>query len=190
MDPRRGPHGSVTLADQAELLRRVRAGETHKAAAATVGCSSRTVARLLVKTGGIKARVTRRAPRQLSRAEREEISRGLRANETSRSIAARLGRAPSTVSRDVAGNGGRSRYRAWRADARAVRQAQRPKTAKLVRVPRLRQEWSAGSRRGGRPSRSPRASSSTIRTMARCECRTRRSTNRSSCRPGAHYASS
>jgi IS30 family transposase len=53
------------------------------------------------------------SPRRLSLAEREEISRGLAAEESLRGIARRLGRAASTVSREVAGNGGRRKYRAW-----------------------------------------------------------------------------
>jgi IS30 family transposase len=71
-------------------------------------------------------------------AEREEISRGVAAGESCRQIAARLGRAPATVSRELARNGGRHRYRAQPADAAAYRRAQRPKTAKLVTEPRLR----------------------------------------------------
>ena len=71
-------------------------------------------------------------------AEREEISRGVAAGEPCRQIAARLGRSPSTVSRELARNGGRRRYRAQAADAAAFRRAQRPKAAKLVLQPRLR----------------------------------------------------
>jgi IS30 family transposase len=72
-------------------------------------------------------------------AEREEISRGVAAGEPSRQIAARLGRAPSTVSRELARNRGRHRYRAQAADdAAAFGRAQRPKAAKLVSQPRLR----------------------------------------------------
>jgi IS30 family transposase len=70
--------------------------------------------------------------------EREEISRGVAAGEPCRQIAARLGRAPSTVSRELARNGGRHRYRAQPADAAAYRRAQRPKAAKLVTEARLR----------------------------------------------------
>ena len=55
-----------------------------------------------------------------------------------RQIAARLGRTSSTVSRELARNGGRHRYRAQAADTAAFRQAQRPKPAKLVTQPRLR----------------------------------------------------
>jgi IS30 family transposase len=72
-------------------------------------------------------------------AEREEISRGVAAGESCREIAARLGRAPSTVSRELARNGGRHRYRAQAADAAAFGRAQRPKAAKLVTEPRLRE---------------------------------------------------
>jgi len=71
-------------------------------------------------------------------AEREEISRGVAAGEPSRQIAARLGRAPSTVSRELARNGGPGRYRAQAADAAAFGRAQRPKPAKLGTEPRLR----------------------------------------------------
>jgi IS30 family transposase len=71
-------------------------------------------------------------------AEREEISRGLAAGDSCRMIARRLGRAPSTVSREVARNGGCRRYRAQVADAAADRRARRPKPAKLVLQPRLR----------------------------------------------------
>jgi IS30 family transposase len=71
-------------------------------------------------------------------AEREEISGGVAVGQSCRQIAARLGRAPSTVSRELARNGGRHRYRAQAADAAAFRRAQRPKPAKLVTEPRLR----------------------------------------------------
>jgi IS30 family transposase len=71
-------------------------------------------------------------------AEREEISRGVAVGEPCRQIAARLGRSPSTVSRELTRNGGRRRYRAQAADAAAFRRAQRPKAAKLVTQPRLR----------------------------------------------------
>ena len=81
----------------------------------------------------------RRSPLRLSLAGREEISRGLAAGEPVREIARRLGRAPSTVCREVAANGGGGRYRACAADRRAVRLMRRPKPAKLGRCPRLRE---------------------------------------------------
>ena len=85
------------------------------------------------------AREPIRSPLRLSTAEREEISRGLAAGESLRVIAGRLARAPSTVSREVARNGGRASYRACRADRAAVRNMRRPKVAKLAQCPRLRE---------------------------------------------------
>jgi IS30 family transposase len=75
---------------------------------------------------------------RLSLAEREEISRGLAGGESLRGIAARLGRAPSTVAREVKVNGGRRRYRACRADVDALARARRPKPSKLATCERLR----------------------------------------------------
>jgi len=71
-------------------------------------------------------------------AEREEISRGLAAGESMRCVAVRLGRAPSTVSREVAQNGGRWGYRATGAHRASRRRARRPKPSKLAENPRLR----------------------------------------------------
>ena len=85
------------------------------------------------------APVPNRSPLRLSVGEREEVSRGLAAGESLRVIAGRLGRAPSTVSREVARNGGPQGYRACRADRAAVRNMRRPKVAKLARCPRLRE---------------------------------------------------
>ena len=80
-----------------------------------------------------------RSPLRLSLVEREEISRGLAAGESMRTIAGRLGRSPSTVSREVGANGGARRYRACTADRAAVRRMRRPKPLKLVECDRLRQ---------------------------------------------------
>ena len=72
-------------------------------------------------------------PGRLTLADREEITLGLHAGDSFAVIARRLGRAVSTVSREVAANGGRGRYRAWRAHRRAREQARRPKACKLAR---------------------------------------------------------
>ena len=74
---------------------------------------------------------------RLSLEERVEISVGLRLGDTLTAIAHRVGRAPSTVCREVANNGGRRRYRPFAAHCRAWQQARRPKRAKLA-CPRLR----------------------------------------------------
>ena len=133
-----GPAHRLSAGERRELQLRVRAGATHAAAAAAVGCSAKSVQRLLVKTGGVKPRTVFASVLRLSFAEREEISRRLLAGDSCRAIATRLGRAPSTITRDVAANGTRARYRAWRADDAAARRRRRPQPAKLRTCPRLR----------------------------------------------------
>jgi IS30 family transposase len=76
--------------------------------------------------------------RHLSLKEREEISRGVAAGDSLRMVATRLGRAPSTISRELARNGGRRRYRALHADRAALGRARRPKPSKLAENPVLR----------------------------------------------------
>ncbi|MET7649111.1 IS30 family transposase [Streptomyces sp. NPDC005426] len=71
----------------------------------------------------------------MSGSEREEISRGLAAGESAWQLAKRLNRSPSTVSREIARNGGRDRYRAASADAAAYERGRRPKQAKLAQRP-------------------------------------------------------
>ena len=135
----RGPGShAVTRAVQLEIRQRVAAGETIKSVAVTVNRTVRLVQRVLRRSGGIPPRPTSRSALRLSLAEREEISRGLRGGESLRGISVRLGRAPSTVSREVMANGGRRRYRAWLGEARAVRRVRRPRLTRLARDPRLR----------------------------------------------------
>ena len=135
-----GPAHRLTSEERLSLQALVRSGGTHEAAAAAVGCSSKSVQRLLRRTGGMKPRRTPRAALRLSVLEREEISRGMQAGISCRAVARQVGRSPSTVSRDVAASGGRTRYRAWRADARASRYARRPKMSKLLSCTPLRRE--------------------------------------------------
>ncbi len=105
---------------------------------------------ILARTGGIRPPEKRRSSLALTLAEREEISRGVVADQSLRSIAASLGRAPSTVSREINRNGGRRRYRASQADQAAWDRAQRPKTGKLTQnralarivASKLQLEWS------------------------------------------------
>lgn len=81
--------------------------------------------------GGIRPPVRKRSRFALSLSEREEISRGLVANQSLRSIANSLNRSPSTISREVRRNGGRLTYRAACSDQRAWDCATRPKSCKL-----------------------------------------------------------
>jgi IS30 family transposase len=105
---------------------------------------------IFAETGGIRPAPRRRSRFALTLADREEISRGVVAGHSIRSIAASLGRAPSTVSREIARNGGREGYRASEADQAAWDRAHRPKTCKLVQnralahtvASKLKQLWS------------------------------------------------
>jgi IS30 family transposase len=123
-----------------DIWDRVNAGESVKSIARSLRRQPSSLRRLLKSTGGIRPPERTRAARCLSQTEREEISRGLAAGESLREIARRLGRSPSTVSREVARNGGVNRYRATTADRRAWAEARRPKQGKLARCPRLRRE--------------------------------------------------
>jgi len=136
----------LSQTDLTEIERRIWAGETFATAAAALGCSTRSIQRFLALSGGLKRRVKARSPLRLSLADREELSRGLVAGDSLRTIATRLRRAPSTISREVAWSGTRSRYRAWRADSEATRRGQRPKPAKLAVDARLCREVERGLR--------------------------------------------
>lgn len=114
--------------------------------ARVVGCSTTTVFRELQGAGGFAPRPRRRADRALQAVEREEISRGLAAGRALRDIARQLGRAPSTVSREVARNGGEAAYRAAAADRNAWQRGRRPQGCRLAGRPRLRR-WVEGKLR-------------------------------------------
>jgi DNA-binding CsgD family transcriptional regulator len=117
----------LLAAEQDELWARWRQGESLRLIARKLGKRGPSVRAFVLQTGEVQQQPPHRAPRCLSMAEREEISRGVAAGDSCRAIAKRLGRAPSTVSRELASNGGRHRYRAQAADAAAFRRAQRPR---------------------------------------------------------------
>ncbi|KGE67622.1 MULTISPECIES: IS30 family transposase [Pseudomonas] len=91
-----------------------------------------SIQRILAETGGIRPAARCRSRLALTLAEREEISRAVVAGSSIRSIAALLGRAPSTISREIKRNGGQRCYRANQADLAAWDRARRPKTCKLA----------------------------------------------------------
>ena len=128
----------LSAAEQDEVWRRWRQGESLRLIARRLGRRGPSVRAFVLQTGGVQLQPPRRNVRCLSMAEREEISRGVAAGQSCRQLAARLGRAPSTVSRELTRNRGRHRYRAQAADTAAFRRAQRPKAAKLAAEPRLR----------------------------------------------------
>ena len=125
--------------EQRRMARRLSAeGWSLREIARQVACSHEAVRLVLEEkqTHVVKAHSWAPAAGRLGMAEREEISLGLHRGEAFTAIAGRLGRTTSTVSREVAGNGGRSGYRAWRAHERARERARRPKVPKLA-CPRL-----------------------------------------------------
>ena len=116
------------------------AGESQRSISRQLGRSPSTVRNRLASAGW--RRPTSPAgwcSLRLSLGEREEISRGLARDESLRSIAHRLGRSPSTVSREVKINGGHLKYRATVAHRASRRRAKRPKAMKLQECPRLRE---------------------------------------------------
>ncbi len=94
-----------TEAEITEVWERRQAGELTRSIARRLGRHGSSIRRLFEDAGGVRPSQRRRAERHLSLADREEISRGVAGGESLRSIARRMGRAPSTVSREVARNG-------------------------------------------------------------------------------------
>jgi IS30 family transposase len=127
----------MSEAQIAELWTRRQRGETYAVMGRALGRDAGSVHYIVRETGGVP-RSRRRAARTLSTAEREEISRGLAAQQPFAQIARGLQRPTSTVSREVRRHGGRPQYRAAVADRRAWRRAGRPKPCRLATHPRLR----------------------------------------------------
>jgi IS30 family transposase len=147
---RRGP-GRLTKKIESELWRRWKAGETLADIAAAMSQHTVTLFAVVKRHGGIVPRERCRSPRSLSLAEREEISRGLSAGRSIREIARSMGRAVSSISREIARNSGhRWCYRAHVSERRAWDRALRPKRCHLAENPllariiaqKLQQDWS------------------------------------------------
>jgi IS30 family transposase len=115
-----------------ELWARWKAGQSLSDIGRSLGKHAGSIFGVLHSRGGIAPPTRRRSSRSLSLREREEISRGLVSGLSLRLIAARLGRAPSTISREVGRNAGHRKYRAANADERAWRSACRPKPCRLA----------------------------------------------------------
>ena len=139
-----------TETDKAMMWDRWQKGESLNAIARHFGRSHSSIQGVLARTGGIRPPPRRRSRRALTLSEREEISRGVVTDQSLRSIAASLGRAPSTISREIKRNGGRRQYRASKADQAAWGRAHRAKTCKLAEnralarivAEKLQLEWS------------------------------------------------
>lgn len=138
-------------ADQrAEIWDRWQRGESMSSIGRAFERESSSVYSVISPTGGIRPPDRKRSTLVLSLAEREEISRGLSSKLSLRAIARQLGRAASTISREVRRNGGRESYRATSSDQAAWERALRPKICKLACYPflalavsaKLRRKWS------------------------------------------------
>ena len=124
---------------RARLWELWRAGKGYSEISREIGYPPGSIFTVIRQTGGYVPAPRVRRPQYLSAAEREEISRGLARGDTLRTIARALGRSPSTVSREVARNRGRRRYRAVDAEDRAWRRARRPQRCLLAGREDLRQ---------------------------------------------------
>ena len=127
-----------TEAERVEVWDRRRAGEANRSIGRRLGRSAGSIRAFVESSGGVRPPVRHRSSGHLSFHEREEISRGVAASEPLAVIAGRLGRAPSTISRELARNGGRGGYRAHRADRAAWQRGRRPQSCKLAANETLR----------------------------------------------------
>lgn len=139
-----------TDTQKALMWERWRKGESLQQIAQLFDRNHSSVQRILAETGGIQPKQRHRSRLALTLAEREEISRAVVAGDSIRAIANQLGRAPSTISRELKRNGGVPGYRANNADELAWERARRPQVCKLVRnrelaqvvASKLRLQWS------------------------------------------------
>jgi IS30 family transposase len=141
----------LSTEEQAQIWALHGQGKSDRVIGEVIGRPEETVRRCLKRHGGFAPLVRRRSERTLSLAEREEISRGLSAHRPLRRIAAELGRAPSSISREIRRHGGCGYYRALQADAQAWDNARRPKSCLLSRHTRLCAVVSAKLRRDWSP---------------------------------------
>jgi IS30 family transposase len=140
-----------SAAQRSEIWDRWQLGESMSSIGRRFDRQSSSIFSVLSPSGGIRPAERRRSGRSLSLSEREEISRGLVAGRSLRAIAVQLGRAPSTISREVGRGGGRERYRGTVSDQAAWDRALRPKPCKLACHPDLRRTVSRKLRRSWSP---------------------------------------
>lgn len=140
----------LSAAQKADLWQRWKQGQSLSEIGRALGKHAGSIHGVLSANGGFIPPVRTRSRWTLTLAEREEISRGLATARSIRQIAATLGRAPSTVSREIHRHGGVLTYRAAEADTQAWAHTRRPKPCRLATSPLLQQivasklalEWS------------------------------------------------
>ncbi len=129
---KRRPRIYYTESQKALMWERWRKGDSLQQIAHLFDRNHSSIERILAETGGIRPAQRCRSRLALTLAEREEISRAMVAGHSIRSLATKLGRAPSTISREIKRNGGPGCYRASQADQAAWDRARRPKICKLA----------------------------------------------------------
>ena len=136
---RPGKRFGLSAIEKNEIWRRWKAGQTLHEIGRAFDKPHSSIRCLLLPRGGIPPKARRRSRLALTRAEREDISRGIASGSSLREIARHLDRAASTVGREVTRHGGRPGYRAHEADDHAWESALRPKKCLLALHPRLRE---------------------------------------------------
>jgi IS30 family transposase len=126
------PRIYYTQGQKALMWERWQKGESLQQIAQLFDRNHSSIQRILAETGGIRPAQRSRSRLALTLAEREEISRAVVAGHSMRWIATSLGRAPSSISREIGRNGGQGCYRASQAEQAAWDKARRPKTCKLA----------------------------------------------------------
>jgi len=126
------PRIYYTESQKVIMWERWRKGESLQHIAQLFDRNHSSIQGILAESGGIQPAPRCRSRLALTLAEREEISRSVAADQSIRSVAARLGRAPSTISREIMRNGGQECYRASLADQAAWDRGRRPKTCRLA----------------------------------------------------------
>jgi len=126
------PRIYYTESQKALMWERWQKGESLQQIAQLFDRNHSSIQRILAETGGIRPAQRSRSRLALTLAEREEISRAVVAGHSMRWIATSLGRAPSSISREIERNGGQGCYRASQAEQAAWDRARRPKTCKLA----------------------------------------------------------
>jgi IS30 family transposase len=131
---KRKPRIYYTDSQKALMWERWKQGESLQKIAELFGRNHSSIIPILAETGGIRPAQRSRSRLALTLAEREEISRAVVGGRSIRAIATSLGRAASTISREIRRNGGLECYRASQADQHAWDRARRPKPCKLVEI--------------------------------------------------------
>jgi IS30 family transposase len=175
----------MSWSDRNELWARWRRGESLRQIAHGLQRAPSVIHTVVAAEGGVTPRRRRRSRLALTTAEREEISRQLACGQSLRAISRRVGRAPSTLSREVARNGGRRVYRDAVADRQAWHRTRRPQRCRLSTHPVLRrivarklaQQWSSQQIAGWLDA--------PFRVMLTCRCHRKRSPAACSCKVAA-----